>query len=105
MDEKQIKEIQKRIQGVPISGGRGNKWGRVSFDELVFVPAQLAQKPVDYYREKISSKTIVGKNSQKPLELQTPIVVGAMSFGALSREAKMALAKASTLAGTIANTG
>jgi len=100
-----IKEVQKRIKRVPISSGRSNKFGKISFDDLVFLPAQLIKRPVDYYREKINSKTIIGKNSKKPIELQTPIIVGAMSFGAVSREVKIALAKASTLAGTIENTG
>ena len=99
------REIQKRVKGIPISSGRGNKFGKISFDDLVFVPAQLAKRPVDYYREKISSKTIIGKNSKKPIEIENPIIFGAMSFGALSKEAKIALAKASTLAGTIENTG
>ena len=99
------KEVQKRIKRVPISSGRSNKFGKISFDDLVFLPAQLIKRPVDYYREKINSKTIIGKNSKKPIELQTPIIVGAMSFGAVSREVKIALAKASTLAGTIENTG
>ena len=105
MNENWIKEIQKRVKGIPISSGRGRIFGKVSFDDLVFVPAQLAKRPVDYYRAKISSKTTIGKNSKKPIELETPIIMGAMSFGALSKEAKIALAKASTLAGTIANTG
>ncbi len=100
-----IKEIQKRIKGVPVSSGRGNKYSRIGWDDLVFIPAQIVKKPVDYYREKIRAKTILGKFSKKPIELETPIVIGAMSFGALSREAKIALAKASTLAGTIENTG
>ena len=104
-NENWLKEIQKRTRGVPISGGRGNRWGRISFDELIFLPAQLAKRPVDYYREKISSKTIVGKLSQKPIELETPIIIGAMSFGALSKEAKIALAKGSAMAKTLANTG
>lgn len=105
MNEKWLREIQIRTKGVPISGGRSNKLGRISFEDLVFVPAQLAEKPVDYYKEKISAATVIGKNSQKPIKLETPILIGAMSFGALSREAKIALAKASTLAGTIENTG
>ncbi len=100
-----IKEIQDRVKGIPTLSGRSNKWEKISFEDLVFVPAQLNKRPVDYYREKISSKTIIGKNSKKPVELETPIIIGAMSFGALSREAKTALAKASTLAGTIENTG
>ena len=105
MSEDFIKEIQKRVQGVPIASGRGNKFGKVSFDDLVFVPAQLAKRPVDYFKEKISSTTIIGKRSKKPIKLETPIIIAAMSFGALSKEAKIALAKASTIAKTIANTG
>ena len=67
MNEDWLKEIQKRTRGVPVSGGRSNKWGRISFDELIFLPAQLAKRPVDYYREKISSKTVIGKLSKKPI--------------------------------------
>jgi len=100
-----IKAIQDRVKKVPIASGRSNKWGKISWDDLVFVPAQLNKKPIDYFREEISSKTIIGKNSKKPIEINTPIVIGAMSFGAISKEAKIALAKASTLAGTIENTG
>jgi len=101
-----ILDVKKRFnEKPPIASNRGKQWGKISFDNLVFVPAQLAKKPVDYYTEKISSQTIIGKRSAKPIVLQTPILIGAMSFGALSKEAKIALAKASTLAGTIANTG
>ncbi|MBU0476644.1 FMN-binding glutamate synthase family protein [Patescibacteria group bacterium] len=103
--ENWVKEIQNRTKKVPVSSGRSNKWGKISFDDLVFVPAQLAKKPVDYYKEEIISKTIIGKNSKKPIELKAPIAIGAMSFGALSKEAKIALAKASTMAGIIENTG
>ncbi len=98
-------DIKKRCDGVPVSSGRSNKAGRISFDDLVFVPAQLTKRPVDYYREEIKSTTILGKKSQKPLKLNVPIIIGAMSFGALSKEAKTALAMASTKAGSMANTG
>jgi len=100
-----VKEIQNRVKGVPTSSGRSNKFGKISFDDLVFLPAQLNKRPVDYFKETISSKTIIGKNSKKPIEIETPIIIGAMSFGAVSKEAKIALSKASTLAGTIENTG
>ncbi len=98
-------DIKKRCEGVPVSSGRSNKAGRISFDDLVFVPAQLTKRPVDYYQEEIKSATILGKKSQKPLKLDVPIIIGAMSFGALSKEAKTALAMASTKAGSVANTG
>jgi len=105
MEQDWIRKIQDRTKRIPISSGRSSKAGRFSFDDLVFVPAQLFKRPVDYFREEISSRTIIGKNSKKPIILETPIVIGAMSFGALSKEAKIALAKASTLAGTMENTG
>jgi glutamate synthase domain-containing protein 2 len=89
----------------PVLSGRSNKTGKLDFDELVFVPAQLTKRPVDYFREKIESKTVIGKDSNRPMILETPIMFAAMSFGALSKEAKIVLAKASTILGTAANTG
>ena len=69
------------------------------------MPAQLAKRPVDYFKEKINSSAIIGKKSKQPIKIDIPIAVAAMSFGALSKNAKLSLAKASTLAGTVANTG
>jgi glutamate synthase domain-containing protein 2 len=103
--ENLVEKVRKRIKGVPIASGRGRIYKKVSFDDLIFVPAQLIKRPIDYYKEKISSKTIVGRHSKKPITLETPIIIAGMSFGAISKEAKIALAKASTLAGTITNTG
>jgi len=102
-----IQEIQKRTLSCkpPALGGRSDKAGRISFDDLVFMPAQLNRRPLDYFREKIETMTVIGKGSRKPLVLEMPILIAAMSFGALSREAKVALAKASTRAGTADNTG
>jgi len=77
----------------------------ISFDNLVFIPVQLTAHPIDYFREKISTETIIGKNSGKPLKLKIPIIAGAMSFGALSKEAKIAVAKACSMIGTATNTG
>jgi glutamate synthase domain-containing protein 2 len=100
-----VKQIQDRTKKVPISSGRTDKINKVNWDDLIFLPAQLAKKPKDYFKEEISSKTVVGKLSKKPMKIDVPIIIAAMSFGALSCEAKIALAKASELAGTIANTG
>ena len=105
MNNAWLKRIQDRTKSVPVSGGRSDKFGHVSFSNLVFLPAQLAVRPVDYFKENISARTILGKQSAKSVELETPVLIAAMSFGALSRPAKTALAKASSLAGTIENTG
>jgi len=107
MDQNSIQQIKQRaLSGEPaIISGRSSKWDKINFDNLVFVSAQLARRPVDYFREKISSQTIVGKRSKHPLKLDTPILIGAMFFGALSDKAKVALARGASLAGTCANTG
>ena len=102
-----VNEIKQRaLTGKPpVSGGRSNKLGKFSFDDLVFIPKQLNGRPIDYFKEEIISETIIGKTSQQPLKLKMPIMIGAMSFGALSKEAKIALAKGATIVGTSTNTG
>jgi len=77
------------------------------FDDFVIVPSQLASpSPLDKYREDCNVSVVIGEDSVvNPITLRIPIVFGAMSFGALSKEAKMALAWAACKMGTIANTG
>ncbi|MBU4534272.1 MAG: nitronate monooxygenase [Euryarchaeota archaeon] len=77
-----------------------------TLSELVMVPGQLAVPPVDKYREECNSQVILGSRYAKnPLVLDTPIMIGAMSYGSLSKESKVALAIGASLSGTIANTG
>jgi glutamate synthase domain-containing protein 2 len=87
------------------ASGRSAKTNQIDWEDLIFLPAQLAKRPVDYFKEKINSATIIGRRSKKPIKIDIPLVVAAMSFGALSKNAKLALAQASRLAGTVANTG
>lgn len=105
--EQWINEVKQRAMSgkPPVSGGRTYKLERLSFEDVVFMPVQLAARPVDYFREKISTETVLGKTSKQPLKLRTPILIAAMSFGALSKPAKIALAKASKIVGTATNTG
>ncbi len=102
-----LEDIRKRsrLTKPPVQSGRSANLGKVSFDDLVFMPVQLTKNPYDYFREKISTSTILGKKSKKPLRLSMPILFAGMSFGALSKEAKVAIAKASTKLGTATNTG
>jgi glutamate synthase domain-containing protein 2 len=102
-----VTEIKLRAaRGKPlVSGGRSNKLNKISFDDLVFIPTQLTKKPIDYFRQEIVSETVIGKNAKQPLRLSMPILAGAMSFGALSKEAKITIAKATTIVGTASNTG
>ncbi|MBL4601661.1 MAG: CDGSH iron-sulfur domain-containing protein [Emcibacteraceae bacterium] len=69
------------------------------WDDIQFVTAQLAKLPL-LDNEAVSSKVVIGPNAKKPLELDIPLFVSDMSFGALSEEAKIALSKGAELAGT-----
>ena len=69
------------------------------WEDIQFLPAQLATRPL-LGEEKVSTKVIIGPKAKKPLELDIPVFVSDMSFGALSREAKIALSKGAELAGT-----
>lgn len=69
------------------------------WDDIQIMTAQMATKPL---LEDVPVKTrlVIGPNAKKPLELSMPLFVSDMSFGALSEEAKLALAKGAELAGT-----
>lgn len=71
----------------------------VSWDDILILGASLNPMPLDD-DEEVITKTIIGKNAKKPLTLESPIFISHMSFGALSRESKIALAEASALAKT-----
>ncbi len=76
------------------------------FDDIVILPAQASIAPVDKYREPCNTKVKLGTRfAKKPLEADTPVLIGGMSFGALSKEAKLGLAKGSAMVGSVANTG
>jgi glutamate synthase domain-containing protein 2 len=61
------------------------------FDDILFKAAQLFNTPL-LEDEKLNLKTVIGKNAKHPMEISMPVYVSHMSFGALSEEAKTALA-------------
>lgn len=69
------------------------------WNDIQFLPAQLATRPL-LDTDAVATKVVIGKKAKKPLHLDIPLFVSDMSFGALSREAKIALAKGAELAGT-----
>jgi len=69
------------------------------WEDIQFLPAQLARRPL-FDDEEVNTKTVIGPKAKKPLVLKIPVFVSDMSFGALSREAKIALAKGAEMAGT-----
>lgn len=69
------------------------------WNDIQFLPAQLASRPL-LDEDAVATKVVIGKKAKKPLHLDIPLFVSDMSFGALSREAKIALSKGAELAGT-----
>ena len=69
------------------------------WDDLQFVTAQLARLP-QLDEVGVGTELVIGARAKRPLKLDIPLFVSDMSFGALSEEAKVALAKGAELAGT-----
>lgn len=86
--------------------GLGAKRSVPSFDDLVFLTASLSRYPLEGYREKCVTKTVLGTRfAKKPIELEIPITIAGMSFGALSANVKEAIGRAASAAGTSTTTG
>lgn len=82
--------------------GATRKWP--GFEGLVFVPAQLARFP--RAEPDVDTKVLVGPAARKPFEIALPVMITGMAAGlALTRDAKIALAKAASMAGTLTNSG
>ena len=76
------------------------------FDDLTFLSTGLTRFPLEGYKEKCNTRTVLGSRfAEEPLVIETPIYITGMSYGALSRNAKVALAKAATKVGTATCTG
>ena len=77
-----------------------------SLDDLTFIPGTLTRVPLEGYREKCITKTVLGTRfAERPIELDIPVMITGMSYGALSYNAKVALAQGATRAGTSTTTG
>lgn len=86
--------------------GLGAKRKLPHFDDLVFLGASMSRYPLEGYREKCHTKTILGTRfAKKPIELDIPITIAGMSFGALSANVKESLGRAATEVGTTTTTG
>lgn len=69
------------------------------WDDIQILTAQFATKPL-LEDQAVNTELVIGPNAKKPLQLKLPIFVSDMSFGALSEEAKIALASGAQRAGT-----
>lgn len=79
------------ITGKSIISAMGTKLPVTSWNDILILGGQLSKMPL-FEDEEVSLRTVIGKNAKKPMILETPVFVTHMSFGALSKEAKTALA-------------
>ena len=86
--------------------GGGSKKRLPHFDDLLFLGASMSRYPLEGYREKCSTNVTLGtRHAKNPLELDIPITIAGMSFGALSGPAKEALGRGASISGTSTTTG
>ncbi|MEL0285678.1 MAG: FMN-binding glutamate synthase family protein, partial [Paracoccaceae bacterium] len=105
------KEVNAEIRRAAATGiydirGGGAKRKLPHFDDLVFLGASVSRYPLEGYRETCNTKVTLGTRFAKnPIELDIPITIAGMSFGALSGQAKEALGRGASAAGTSTTTG
>jgi glutamate synthase domain-containing protein 2 len=106
-DEYTNSEIRRAAEtGIYDIRGGGSKRKLPHFDDLLFLGASMSRYPLEGYRETCNTKVALGtRYASKPLELDIPITIAGMSFGALSGRAKEALGRGASMAGTSTTTG
>ncbi|MBS7547879.1 MULTISPECIES: FMN-binding glutamate synthase family protein [Dietzia] len=102
-----IREIQRAAAtGIYDIRGWGAKRPLPHFDDLLFLGASMSRYPLEGYRERCGTDITLGtRYASKPLHLDIPVTIAGMSFGALSAQAKEALGRGASAAGTSTTTG
>ena len=106
-DRTAIHEIQRAARtGIYDIRGGGAKRRVPCFDDLLLLGASVSRYPLEGYRERCDTNVVLGTRFAKaPLELEIPITIAGMSFGALSANAKEALGRGASAMGTSTTTG
>ena len=95
-----MKEIHEMATGGhSLHGAMGTQLPMPTWDDILLLGAQLDPAPLDDDAP-VSTRTVIGRRARKPMVLESPVYISHMSFGALSRETKLALAKGSAMAKT-----
>lgn len=106
-DRTTMSEIRRAADtGIYDIRGFGAKRKLPHFDDLLFLGASMSRYPLEGYREKCNTSVTLGTRfAKKPIELEIPVTIAGMSFGALSANAKEALGRGASLMGTSTTTG
>ena len=106
-DRNVIHEIQRKArEGIYDIRGFGAKRKVPHFDDLLLLGASVSRYPLEGYRERCNTAVTLGtRYAKNPIELDIPITIAGMSFGALSAQAKEALGRGASVVGTSTTTG
>ena len=106
-DRLTIQEIQRAAEtGIYDIRGGGTKRKLPHFDDLLLLGTSVSRYPLEGYREKCGTDVVLGTRfAKKPIHLKIPVTIAGMSFGALSANAKEALGRGASIAGTSTTTG
>lgn len=90
--------------GLPVREMYGSTRKLPTFEDLMFVPAMIDVLPVS--PNSVNTEVVIGKNTNKPLRISTPIMLSAMAYGlSVNRRTKICWGKASAAADTVCNSG
>lgn len=99
-DYRYMKEIHEMaVTGTSAIEAMGTRMKMPDWDDILILGAQLNPQPLDEHAD-VSLKTVIGKHAKKPMVIDMPVYISHMSFGALSKETKISLAKGSAMAKT-----
>lgn len=82
------------VSGTSAIDAMGIRSVKPTWNDILLLGAQLDPLPLDEHAE-VDTSVVIGKHARQPLRLSLPVFISHMSFGALSREAKIALARGS----------
>lgn len=99
-DYRYMNEIHEMaVSGKSAIEAMGTRMKMPNWDDVLILGAQLNPMPLNEHDE-VSLQTVIGKHAKKPMTLAMPVYISHMSFGALSRETKIAMARGSAAVGT-----
>ena len=87
------------VSGSSIIDAMSTKIALPSWEDILVLGAQLNPFPLDEHAD-VRTTTVIGKHARLPMVLESPVYISHMSFGALSAETKIALARGSAMAKT-----
>ena len=87
------------VTGKTIGGSMSTQMKVPGWDDVLLLGSQLNPPPLND-DDAVDTTTVIGRHAGKPMVLQSPVYISHMSFGALSREVKVALSKGSAMAKT-----